>query len=269
MSEHQCEFFLLRYVPDAVKDEFVNIGVVLLDRGEPGGFAGAHFARDWQRVRCLDPDADVAMLEALESEVRNRLASTSDREELLRAMSESFSASIQVSSPRVCLAESPEQELQALGRLYVESVPRPAQSRAASARQVIFGAMKGAFEEAGVWSMMRKRIAAADYTRDGDPLKIDCGYRPNGIVRMFHAVSLRADPDAAKVLAFSFPQIAEGIAKREQAKAELTAVVESGLDRGNESVAFALDTLERGRVRIVLQNDLATVAATARKELRV
>ena len=30
----QCEFYLLRYVPDAVKDEFVNLGVVLLETGE-------------------------------------------------------------------------------------------------------------------------------------------------------------------------------------------------------------------------------------------
>ena len=29
-ERRQCEFFLLRYVPDAVKDEFVNVGVVLL-----------------------------------------------------------------------------------------------------------------------------------------------------------------------------------------------------------------------------------------------
>ena len=26
-----CQFFLLRYVPDAVKNEFVNIGLVLRD----------------------------------------------------------------------------------------------------------------------------------------------------------------------------------------------------------------------------------------------
>ncbi len=30
----QCEFFLLRYVPDVVKGEFVNIGVVLLEAGD-------------------------------------------------------------------------------------------------------------------------------------------------------------------------------------------------------------------------------------------
>ena len=31
----QCEFFLVRYVPDAVKNEFVNIGVVLREAGRP------------------------------------------------------------------------------------------------------------------------------------------------------------------------------------------------------------------------------------------
>ena len=54
---------------------------------------------------------------------------------------------------------------------------------------------------------MRKQIAAADYTKPGDPLRIDCGYRPNGEVRMFQAVSLETDAVDAKLLAFS----AEGL----------------------------------------------------------
>ncbi len=37
-----CEFFLLRYVPDVVKGEFVNIGVVLLEERE-GGFTDVRF----------------------------------------------------------------------------------------------------------------------------------------------------------------------------------------------------------------------------------
>ena len=49
----QLEFFLLRYVPDAVKDEFVNIGVVMLEPGANGaGFADVRFTRDW-RARAL------------------------------------------------------------------------------------------------------------------------------------------------------------------------------------------------------------------------
>ena len=52
----QCEFFLLRYVPDVVKGEFVNLGVVLLEEGDDG-FTGVRFPRDWRRVRGLDPEA--------------------------------------------------------------------------------------------------------------------------------------------------------------------------------------------------------------------
>ena len=52
----QCEFFLVRYAPDAVKNEFVNVGVAVLDSD---GFADVRMTRDWRRVRCLDPAADI------------------------------------------------------------------------------------------------------------------------------------------------------------------------------------------------------------------
>ena len=67
----QCEFQLIRYVPDPVKNEFVNIGVLL--RAPEGEQSVLRFTRDWGRVRCLDPDADTEMLEALEIEVGQRL----------------------------------------------------------------------------------------------------------------------------------------------------------------------------------------------------
>jgi hypothetical protein len=70
-EKRQFEFFLLRYVPNAVQDEFVNVGVVMV---EPGAdFADVKFTRDWRRVRCLDPQVDIEMLEALENEVRRDL----------------------------------------------------------------------------------------------------------------------------------------------------------------------------------------------------
>ena len=88
MAERKkLEFFLLRYVPDAVKDEFVNIGVVMVEPGGNGaGFADVRFTRDWRRVRCLDPQADVEMLAALEREIRGQLKATQDREVLLRRL---------------------------------------------------------------------------------------------------------------------------------------------------------------------------------------
>ena len=67
-----CEFHLLRYVPDAVRNEYVHIGVILREQGSRGGAREVQFTRDWRRVRCLDPEADTALLEGMESELRRR-----------------------------------------------------------------------------------------------------------------------------------------------------------------------------------------------------
>ena len=49
MQRRPCEFFLVRYVPDPVRGEFVNIGVLLREAG--GSAAQVRFTRDWTRVR--------------------------------------------------------------------------------------------------------------------------------------------------------------------------------------------------------------------------
>ncbi len=265
----QCEFFLLRYVPDAVKDEFVNIGVVLVEPDANGaGFAEVRFTRDWQRVKCLDPAADLEMLEGLEDDLRTRLKDVT-RAEFIRKINESFSNLLQLTPAKACLTESPAEELGRLAEMYLERVRRPAGKGAAAGRQLIALHMREAFEQAGVWKLMRKRIAVAEYTHPGDPLRIDCGYRPNGEVKLFHAVSLASDVDAAKVLAFTYPQIREGIARLEQAKTLLTAVVEDDLDRTDEPIAFALDTLARSQIAVAAQAELPRLAEMARRELRV
>jgi hypothetical protein len=267
-EKRQLEFFLLRYVPDAVKDEFVNIGVVMVEPSETGaGFADVRFARDWRRVQRLDPGADLEMLETLEREIRGSLAEVKDREALIRKLQDSFSNAIQLSPTKGVLAEEPALEIETLASLYLEA--RQAGRREASGRARILGRMRDAFEQAGVWTMMRKNIAAAEYTYKGDPLKIDCGYRPNGEIKMFHAVSLASEGDAAKVLAFSYPQMVAGIARQEKASASLTAVVEDGLDRADEGILFALATLQGVGIAVAAAGEMPAVAERARVELRV
>jgi hypothetical protein len=124
---------------------------------------------------------------------------------------------------------------------------------------------------------MTKRIAAARYTRPGDSLRIDCGYRPNGVVKMLHAVSLDADAELAKVLAFSAPALREGVGRVEKAELELTAIVEplrtngevNRSDEETEEYRFAVETMEAQQIRVLTVNDLERVADAARRELRV
>jgi hypothetical protein len=129
--------------------------------------------------------------------------------------------------------------------------------------------MRNAFENTGVWDdpRMRKKILVGEVAGNGDPLKIDCGYRPNGIVRLFHAVSLETDINAAKVLAYSLPALQSAILKKEKAGTELTAVVEATVDRRDDQVAFAMATLEHAAIKIAGTDKLPALADRARKEL--
>jgi hypothetical protein len=272
-----CEFFLIRYVPDPVKGEFANIGVLLREAGRPDA-AHLRFTRDWSRVRCMDAEADIGLLEALESEIAARLPSAAtDAKPIVATIEDSFSNSIQMTEARACLAENVAAELDLLMKMYVEPL-KVKSARRQTGRAAIATAMRNEFERAGVWAMMRKKIAASIYTQAGDPMKIDCGYRPNGVIRMFHAVSLEADVEAAKVLAWSAPRLYEGVQRVENAKLELTAVVEplQGVsDEGDaetessERYRFGVDTMESQQIRVVTMNDLARAAETARIELRV
>lgn len=272
-----CEFSLVRYVPDPVKNEFVNIGVVLRGQGaEPR--AEVRFTRDWSRVRCLDPEADTAMLEGLEEELRLRFAS--EAEGVLGGLEDALSNTVQISESKGCLAESLPAEMELLMRLYVERRREKRAARKATGRTAVLATMRMEFERAGVWELMAKRIAAARYTRVGDPLRIDCGYRPNGVLRMFQAVSLEADAEAAKGLAFSAGALAAGVKRVEGAGLELTAIVEPlrggghGMtDEQDEGLVaqyrFGVEAMEREQIRVLTTADLGRVAETARRELRV
>jgi hypothetical protein len=263
----QCRFFVLRYAPDAVKNEFVNVGLVLLP---PAGGAQVRFTHDWSRVRCLDPDADVQVLQALEGDLREKLQQMNgDHDFILRRIQDSFSNAVQTSEFQACLAESPKAEADELARLYLERPRRRQPARESGARVAIVERMRAEFEAAGVRTLMEEKIPVSRYTRSGDPLKIDFGYSPNGTVKLFQAVTLRTDVNAAKVLAFSFPQLAEGIRKAEGKQALLTAVVEDGLPSDEESVGFARSILDQHAIRIAPVSMMAAIAAEAARDLGI
>ncbi len=269
-----CEFQLLRYVPDAVRNEYVHIGVILREQGsqEP---AAVRFTRDWRRVRCLDPEADTALLEGMESELRRRFEAEPNGN-LMRLLNESLSLSVQMTETKAYLAESLPAGMEELMRLYVEPPPREKTQRL-SGRAAIQARMRTEFERVGVWELLRKRIAASEYTRPGDPLRIDVGYRPNGVIRMFHAVSLEPGVEMAKVLAFSAAGLRIGVERVEKAQLELTAIIEPAAKLGAtdeepdrlEMYRFSVETMEEHQIRVLTTSDLERVAETARRELRV
>jgi hypothetical protein len=245
------------------------------------------FTRDWSRVRCLDAGADIALLEDLEHEFRRRLLESVDAPgpyTLLPLLESSLSNSIQMTGPCAALAENLTTELDQLMRLYVEPMHAPARAparRRKTGRPAIQGAVRTAFERSGAWAMMQKRMPVEHYTRRGDPLRIDYGYRRDKIgstpeaIRMFQAVSLAGDLEMVRVLAFTAPDLCEGVARLEGAPLELTAVVEPLREIAPEAgeledrYRFGVETMERQGIRVATLNDLARIAETARHELNV
>jgi Protein of unknown function (DUF3037). len=269
-----CEFRLIRYVPEAVRNEFVHIGVILREQGSSAA-AQVRFTRDWRRLRCLAPEADTDLLEGMEIELRKRFLEEPDGN-LMRLLTESLSLNVQMTEPKAYLAESIPAAVEELMRLYVDAPPRQKVPRL-SGRAAIQAKMRAEFERVGVWDLLRRRIAAADYTRPGDPLRIDAGYKPNGMIRMFHAVSLEPGVEMAKVLAFSAAGLRAGVQRVEKAELELTAIIEpattlGAIDEEPERLAiyrFGVETMEEHQIRVLTTADMNRVADTARRELRV
>jgi hypothetical protein len=237
---------------------------------EPGangdGFADVRFTRDWRRVRCLDPQADVDMLAALERDIRGQLATTREREVLLRRLEDSFSNVIQLSPAKGCLAEDPVAEIEMMASMYLEAA-KVGGKREVSGRQRILAVMRDAFEQARVAKFVLP-VPVATYTKPGDPFQFDFGYRVAGEIKLFHAVSLKAGVDSAVLLAARYPRIAPVMSKVAGAAPMLTAVIDDDLDRAEESIQFALGMMEDEKIRIAVAAEMPMLAEVARRELR-
>jgi hypothetical protein len=196
-ERRKLEFFLLRYVPDAVKGEFVNFGLLALESGSDGAsLVDVRFTKDWRRVQCLDPQADLDVLEALQREIRQEIGQRLDRAVLLRRMEDSFSNLVQISAVMPALTEKiAAAEVDDVARIFLETA-KLRRVREPAGRQTILERMRDSFEKAGVLSLL-KAVPAEPYTKPGDPFEFDFGYRVGSEMKLFHAVSEDCSGDGA------------------------------------------------------------------------
>jgi len=262
----QLEFFLLRYVPSALKEEFVNIGLVLFESNPQGeGFADLRFVRDWKQVWCLDPQADIELLEAFQREIRGQLSSKQDRSLMIHRMQDLFSNTIQLSPVKACEAADPAEEIDVLARFYLER-PKLERPRVLSGREYILSQMQSEFERVGIWTSLMHGIPVSPYTKPGDTFKFDFGYRIGNSLKLFHAVSLKRSVDSAVMLASRYPAIAPKMAKKLEAEPLLTAVIDD-MDRTQEQNRFALEMMEEARITLAPLTEMPAIAETAKRDL--
>jgi len=269
-EKRRFEFFLLRYVPHAVRQRFVDFGLILREAGDGDRFVGVRFARGWRGVRSLDPHADVDVLEALEREIAGQLSSLKDRDVLLRWLEDTHSNAVQLSPAQACLVDDPVKEIELLASVYL-SEPElvPSIERKESGRRVILNKMQSEFERVGILDLLIRGIPVNEYTRTDDSFKFDFGYRVGDTLKLFHAVSLRASVNTAIELASRYRKIAPLMADRQKMNSSLTAVIEDDLDRGEERTSYTLGAMGKEGIRIAAVGEMPRIAEVARRELRV
>jgi len=249
-EEHRStlRYRVLRYTPNLVRDEWVNVGVLLEEAEGAAPRRDARFIEEdaeIARVRRIHPGADESLLRALGADFDSRLrspAATTDLEKL----DQTLSNVLQFSPARALLAENFDDELE---RLYREHVARPPSRKGAiveSTREWIRTRLKQALHARGIFRKLQRGVRVDEFTQAGDPLRLEYAYRYNGTRGFLQPLALNRDSTQAKVLAYTAEQI-----RRKVAKAEFTAITEIEPESGNRRHEFVSRLFEAQAISIV------------------
>lgn len=119
------QFRILKYVSDPIRNEPVNIGILLCEAGKRVDTVSVQVTANWHRVLCIDPHADTQLLSGLERHLR-ALFATSDKtfSELGQELEQQFNNAIQVSDEKAVQGEDAIATLNRLMAMFVDP-PKP------------------------------------------------------------------------------------------------------------------------------------------------
>jgi len=244
-----CIYHVVRYQPNPIRDEWVNIGVLLLDPATRQlRQRWLEDSADFARVRHLHPAADEELLLRLPAEFDRRLTAAGEMApDLLEKYDQTLSSTVQFSPRKAVLSSDPEAELERLFREQVEPVRESRRERAGIAsRSDLRAHAADFFRSEKILRLMQRGVRVEEFTAPGDPMRLDFAYRRNGTRGFVHAVSLGRDPGQAKLLAFT----AEAIRKH-TSSSEFIAVTEREPARGNRRDEFIRELLGDTGIRVL------------------
>jgi hypothetical protein len=275
--EHGFVYRVLRYTPNLVRDEWLNIGVLLFN--PQTGERRLRMIEDqdeYNRVRRLHPQADEALLRALRDDLERRFDSAEngnglDRsahntawQKLLAKWDDTLSNSLQLAAPKGTLAGDLDAEVE---RLYADhvAVPRgPARIGAPGSRSAIRSYCAQVFRQARLWERLEKSVRVAEFTFPGDPLRLDFAYRRNGTRGFVQALSATRSPGDAKILAYTAKRIQE----KAKFASEFAAITDVVLKKENERHRFVADTLRDAGIEPIAMEAFATWVPKLRAQLQ-
>ena len=263
-------YHILRYTSDLIRDEWVNIGVILFDP-----LAGALRLRlveeqdEYARIRRLHPAADEDVLRGFRDHLEDRFATFlrnrraehggtlpvgEELQKLMENWNNSLSNGLQLAPQKGVYAESLDAELE---RLYTEHVAPPrriARVGAPGNRAMIRGYCGQVWKAAGLWDRIEKSVRVTDFTFPGDPMRIDYCYRRNGARGYVQTLSVSRSPADCKLYAYT----AARIAARAPFASEFAAVTDVPLLPENERHCFVRDTLRDVGIEPIAMDHFAT-----------
>ncbi len=259
---NQYSFQLLRYVPNIVSGEFVNIGLLLFDRDER--LIGARFTPDFRRLRC-NPSVDHHYLECLRREFEEKLLLGEAFAPYVEGLRADLSNTLQLSDRRAFDGSEVSVEVERLTNTYLttprrEEIEGEQREPRPGTRQALRRHMEESFRRHALLGDDRMhRQVSVSYGGPRMRFTFDYGYQPNGVVKYVHALALRNDVSDASKLCFAFDKMRAATAD----PPELTAVVDD---------AFPDDTREllaSSSVATCVVSKLDPMAYSIRRELRI
>src|SRR6202051_847748 len=265
-----CAYHVVRYQPNLIRDEWVNIGVLLfipaVRRGDGAGDTpGEGPTAGRFRQRWLEEPADLVRLRrlhpAVDEELLLRLPAEFDRQlfghewpaaAILEKFDETLSNAVQLAPRKGLLARDPDAELDRLFREQVE--PLREMRRGAveiRTRSDVRARAADYFRTEKILRLMQRGVRVEEFTAPGDPMRIDFSYRRNGTRGFVHSVALARDPGQAKLLAYTAGAIRERVRH-----SEFLAVTEREPAPGNVRDQFVSGILAESDIRVVPLGEL-------------
>jgi Protein of unknown function (DUF3037) len=261
-----CAYHVVRYQPNLIRDEWVNIGVMLFIPGQaPGLGPGEGPSTGRVRQRWLEEPADLARLRRLhpaaDEEILLRLPAEFERQfagremeaaAILEKFDETLSNAVQLAPRKGLLSRDPDAELDRLFREQVEPL-REARRGAVEirTRNDVRARAADFFRTEKILRLMQRGVRVEEFTAPGDPMRIDFSYRRNGTRGFVHSVALGRDPGQAKLLAYTAGAIRERVPH-----SEFLAVTEREPAPGNTRDKFVSGILAESDVRVVPLGEL-------------
>lgn len=243
-------YHVIRWTPNLIRDEWINIGVLLLDPA-----SGQHRLRfledesEFARIRRLHPSKHEDTLRGMRSEFENAIRNY--KTELLPwpgKYYERLGDAVQLSHAALLQDADLDVEIE---RLYHDKV-RPV--RLADQTQNKLDRRSGirvhaleVFRRAGLLPKLTRNMRVDEFTYSGDPFRIDFSYKRNGTQGFVQCLALARDSAQAKILSYTADAI-----RKSRTSTEFTAITERAPElRGNQRDRFVAGLLETARISIV------------------